>query len=120
MVVKFTKSDLKRGSSALALFVCGEIRSAEDARDGLKDRWAQNEKVYRNDPDIAGVQLYDNFEPRTVPVLSPRINRIVNVTMSAVTSPSPWVQAIPDDGNQSRAGDLESGVQTLMEFSCDF
>ncbi|MCH7944401.1 MAG: hypothetical protein IIC73_00060 [Armatimonadetes bacterium] len=117
MVVKFTKSDLKRGSNALAQFVCGEIRSAEDARDGLKDRWAQNEQVYRNDPDVAGVQLYDNFEPRTVPVLSPRINRIVNVTMSAVTSPSPWVQAIPDDGNQSRAGDLESGIQTLMERS---
>lgn len=93
--------------------ICNDLQLALDARHGLKARWEQNERVYRNEPGLAAVRLYDNFEPRTVPVLSPRINRIVNVTMSAVSSPSVWVQATGDDHNQATVA--ENAVQTAME-----
>ena len=83
--------------------ICQELQTAIDARHGLKPRWEQNERVYRNEPGIAAVRLYDNFEPRTVPVLSPRINRIVNVTIAALTAPSVWVQAIAASGRPSSA-----------------
>ena len=55
MAVKFTKSELKKGSQSLANYLCAEIQAAENSRDGLKDRWAQNEQVYRNDPDVRTV-----------------------------------------------------------------
>jgi hypothetical protein len=93
--------------------ICNDLQLALDARHGLKARWEQNERVYRNEPGIAAVRLYDNFEPRTVPVLSPRINRIVNVTMSAVSSPSVWVQALGDD--HDAAAQAEIALQAAME-----
>jgi hypothetical protein len=115
MAAKFTKTDLSKGSKQLADHLCGELQDAIDARHGLKQRWEQNEQVYRNEPGIAAVRLYDNFEPRTVPILSPRVNRIVNVTMTAVSSPSVWVQAVPDDADLQQANELEHGMQTIME-----
>lgn len=93
--------------------ICQELQTAIDARHGLKPRWEQNERVYRNEPGIAAVRLYDNFEPRTVPVLSPRINRITNVTIAALTAPSVWVQAIGDD--QEQATQAEHALQQTME-----
>lgn len=115
MAVKFTKTDLNKGSKQLADHLCGEVQDAIDARRALKARWDQNEQVYRNEPGIAAVRLYDNFEPRTVPVLSPRINRIVNVTVAAVSAPNVWVQAVPDDADLQQANELEHGMQTIME-----
>jgi hypothetical protein len=115
MAVKFTKTDLTKGTKQLAEHLCGELQDAIDARHGLKQRWEQNERVYRNEPGIAAVRLYDNFEPRTVPVLSPRINRIVNVTMTAVSAPSVWVQALPEDGDTEKANALELAMQSIME-----
>ncbi len=115
MAAIITKNDLNKGTKRLADYLCGEVQLALDARHGLKQRWEQNERVYRNEPGIAAVRLFDNFEPRTVPVMSPRVNRIVNVTMSAVSSPSVWVQAVPDDDALERANALEQGMQTIIE-----
>ncbi|HXH61626.1 MAG TPA: hypothetical protein VNI20_09740 [Fimbriimonadaceae bacterium] len=115
MAVKFSKNEVTKGSTVLTDFLCGEISAAEEARIGLKDRWAQNEQVYRNEPGIAAVRLFENFEPRTVPIMSPRINRIVNTTMTALTSPSPWVQALPEDGDQAVASALEQGLHAVMQ-----
>lgn len=115
MAAKFTNTDLTKGTKKLADHLCTELQSALGARKALIARWEQNERVYRNEPGIAAVRLYDNFEPRTVPILSPRINRIVNVTMTALSSPSAWVQALSDDGDTDAATELEVAMQTVME-----
>lgn len=120
MAHEFSKGDLtdgRTGDGSLSAYLCTEILAADDAKGDLKDRWDQNEQIFRNDPDIASVQLYDNFEPRTTPVMSPRIRRIVNVMVSTFTAPSVWVQATPDDQDQSGADELEKGVHTVMERS---
>lgn len=117
-MTKFTSKGIKKGSAQLESlqdYLNNEVQNAYDSRDGLSDRWALNEKVYRNDPSIAGVKLFDNFETRAVPVMSPRIKRIVNVTMDAVTSPTPMLQAAPDDQDQIAADELEKGLQTILE-----
>jgi hypothetical protein len=99
----------------LANQICNELQTALDAKQALKQRWEQNERVYRNEPGISTVRLYDNFEPRTVPIMSPRINRIVNTTMNAVSAPSVWLQAVPDDADVEKANALENGMQTVLE-----
>lgn len=117
-MIKYTSKNLTKGSaqlSELGKYIDIELNAAVDARSSLKDRWEMNEKVYRNDPSIAGVKLYDNFESRAVPVMSPRINRIVNVTMGNITDPSPMLQATPDDYNQAGADALEKGVDAIWD-----
>lgn len=91
------------------------IDAGYDARRGLKARWELVEQVYRNDPSVAGIQLFDNFEPRALPVMSPRINRIVSTTMAAIEGPGVWFQAVPDTGDSEGADALERGVQTTLE-----
>jgi hypothetical protein len=117
MAFKFKKSDLKKSSGDFANYLQVEVQAALEARAALKDRWDQNEEIYRNEQEGNTVQLYDNFEPRSTPIMSPRINRIVNVTMTTLTSPSVWVQAYPDDKNQKGADALERGNQTILQRS---
>ena len=100
-------------------YLRNEVETAYDARLPLNDRWKLVKQVYDNDPAIAGTKLFDNFEPRAVPTMSPRINRIVNVTMDALTSPNPIIQATPDDQNQVAADSLEKGVQVILD-TADF
>lgn len=120
MPTQYTYNGITKGSEQakqLAHYLSTELESSLDARDGLRDRWEQNERVFRNDPSVAGTRLYDNFEPRAVPVMSPRIKRIVNVTVQTLMSPSPMLQAIPDDKDQEGADVLEQGLQTTWELA---
>ena len=110
---KYTTRGLKKGGKdldPLGKYLGGEVGTAKGARDGLKKRWELNEQVYRNDPKIAGVKLFDNYAPRATAPMSPRINRIINTTATAIFSPSPMVQAIPDDQDQVGADTLEKAL----------
>ena len=114
----YTSKGLKKGGrdiNALQHYLSSELQSAMDAKGGLLDRWELAEKIDRNDPSVAGTKLFDNVDPRAVPSLSPRINRIENVTMSSLTGNAVMVQAIPDDREQARADQLERGLQTTWE-----
>lgn len=117
---KYTSKGFKKGSEQarrLGNYLSSELQSAIDARIGLRDRWEQNEKVFRNDPTMAGTRLYDNFEPRSIPVLSPRIKKIVNLTVTGLTSPTPMLQAIPDDKDQDGADILEDALTMTWELA---
>lgn len=120
MSTKFTSKGLKKDgpdTRRLSSLLTDLLQSAYDARRGLKDRWELNEKVYRNDPSIAGVRLFDNFEPRALPTMSPRIKRIVNQTIASIEGPGTWFQAVPDDGDADYAEGLEKAVQICLERS---
>ena len=117
-MTKYTTAGLKKGGSQvedLEHYLTSELELAESARLGLKDRWDFAEKVDRNDPSIAGTKILDHWEPTAIPSLSPRVNRIVNVTMSSLTGNSTMVQAIPDDKEQTRADALEEALQVLWD-----
>lgn len=117
-ITKFTKTGLKPNGEQVEEFeryLQAELQAAEDGKGSLKERWDLNEQIDRNDKAVAGVQLYDNLEPRSIPSLSPRINRIVNVTVSTIAGTSVMVQAIPDDRSQARADALETVLQSIWE-----
>ena len=119
-MTKYTSKGLKKGSAQLdqlGNYLIQEVSNSQDASNGLVPRWEQNEGVYRNEPELASVRLYDNFDPRPIPVMSSRINRIVDVTVRTLTSPTPILQAIPDDKDQSAADVLERGLEATWDIA---
>ena len=114
--MQLNQSDLsKKGNVRFAAWLQNLVQQGVDSRRGLKSRWELNEQVYRNDPAVAGIKLFDNVDPRALPVMSPRINRIVNTSASAIEGPGVWFQAIPEDGDMESSEELEKAVQTMLE-----
>lgn len=116
----FKSKDLEKGKEglqALGSTLEDLIVSGTDARSSLKARWRLNEQVYRNDPAIAGARLFDNLEPRALPVLSPRVNRIVNTTVGSFEGPGTWFQYIPDEPTEDGGDPLERAMQLCLERS---
>lgn len=107
--------DFKGDMANLSAFVQREITAAENARRPLEQRWAVSEQIYRMEPDSAGTEIIEGLQVQPDSIGREVCQRIATATRTALFSPSPIMQALPDGDTLVESEELEKGMQTLIE-----
>lgn len=86
--------------------------SDENIREISEQRWAEIEKMYRNQPGSSGNQSFvENYNTFQVPLLKPLIKRVVNTTHRQFIKAEPMLIAVSEDGDTQGA----EAVERLLE-----
>lgn len=89
--------------------------SDENIRDLADERWAQIEKMYRNQPGSSGQQnIVENYSSFTVPLLKPLIKRVVQTTHRQFIKAEPMVIAVSEDGDIDGAQAVERLLESVF------
>ncbi len=97
----------------LALRVCREILASDDAKGSLPRRWEKNEALYNLDPKATNLTLVEGMASYPVPLWKAKAKRIVDTAFKGCTSMDPYVQVLTDDGQNSKADDIERALMLL-------
>jgi len=96
------------------------IQVGEQARMPLKARWDQNEALYRNEvPEMPAMhpKVTKPTADHHVPLMGPRIDNLIGVTVDTVTSSLPYCVARAMGRAQPRMDDQEEDLQTLLDLA---
>lgn len=76
-----------------------EITAGLTARDGLWPRWRKLWAMYRDEPTASGVTVIPEMPAEHVPLMSPKIRRVVDATVQSIFGVSPIVNALDCEDN---------------------
>ncbi len=80
----------------------------------LWPRWEANEAMYWGDEGSSGVQMLRNVPTRIINLVGPRVRRTRRQLGATLFSPTPAVQALIGNREQTKADVLEAGLADIM------
>ena len=112
----FTKKQIEAKDGIEFLdYVRGALTAAQNAKSAFAPRWDVAQRMYRMEDGSAGTPLFEGVTVRPSALMTSRIDRIGKGVVQAVTAPTPWVSAIPEQPEQFKADELEEGLQSILE-----
>lgn len=116
------RKPLKGASTAeerqvLAIKLCAFIDASIQQQGTLPERWKRLEAMSRMQPTSGGIKTDDSAEPRTFPVMGPRVEQLVAQVCGPVLSRDPYFIARGFGSDSSRMHEVEQQVQFCNQLA---
>lgn len=93
-----------------------EIEGGEVAKGQINSRWTRLESIYRNQPDATGTTVIEDFPAEHIPLVQPKIDRIIDSYIGALRQSKSMVTVIPmDTAQRGAANELQRGLNAIAE-----